>query len=103
MIPGMTYDRMERAGLQWPCPWEDHPGTQVLHTDSFPSGKRAALRRIDYLPTLERVSDEYPFLLTTGRSLYQFNAGTMTMRTRNAVLRPMDLLAISPIDANGSE
>jgi formate dehydrogenase major subunit len=40
-------------------------------------------------------------LLITGRSLYQFNAGTMTGRTRNAELRPCDLLDISADDANG--
>ena len=45
------------------------------------------------------VSEEFPFLLTTGRSLYQFNAGSLTMRTANSVLRPADFLHISPDDA----
>ena len=44
-------------------------------------------------------SAEFPFLLTTGRTLYQFNAGTMTMRTRNVDLRPTDTLDISAEDA----
>ena len=35
----------------------------------------------------------------TGRTLYQFNAGTMTMRTPNEVLRPTDTLDIGPEDA----
>jgi formate dehydrogenase major subunit len=35
----------------------------------------------------------------TGRHLYQFNAGTMTGRTGNAVLRPRDVLEVSPTDA----
>jgi len=38
-------------------------------------------------------------LLTTGRTLYQFNAGTMTMRTPNAKLRETDTLDIAPADA----
>jgi formate dehydrogenase major subunit len=42
---------------------------------------------------------EYPFLLTTGRSLYQFNAGTMTARTPNRELRPVDTVDMSPADA----
>ena len=42
---------------------------------------------------------DYPFLLTTGRTLYQFNAGTMTMRTPNRELRRTDTLDISPADA----
>lgn len=96
---GITYERMERAGLQWPCPTEEHTGTQILHSETFPKGKRAALRRINYRRTTERTDKDYPFLLTTGRTLYQFNAGTMTMRTANKLLRPTDYLDISPEDA----
>jgi formate dehydrogenase major subunit len=39
----------------------------------------------------------------TGRSLYQFNAGTMTRRTKNIELRPADLLDVSPDDAKRLE
>ncbi|HSE32553.1 MAG TPA: formate dehydrogenase subunit alpha [Pyrinomonadaceae bacterium] len=95
---GITYKRLEDGGLQWPCPDEDHPGTEVMHSESFPLGK-AALRRIPYHPTKETVDEEFPFLLVTGRTLYQFNAGTMTMRTANAELRATDLLNISVEDA----
>lgn len=96
---GMTYARMDEGGLQWPCPSEDHPGTEMLHAESFPVGARTALRRIGYVPSDEETSPEYPFLLNTGRTLYQFNAGTMTMRTPNSSLRPRDCLDISPDDA----
>ena len=95
---GITYPRLDDSGLQWPCPVEDHPGTEVMHTESFPLGK-VALRRIPYRPTGETVNEEFPFLLITGRTLYQFNAGTMTMRTANAELRATDLLDISVEDA----
>jgi formate dehydrogenase major subunit len=98
-VAGISYSRIETAGLQWPCPTEDHPGTPVLHGESFPIGKQAALQRIEYLPTAETISEEFPFLLTTGRTLYQFNAGTMTQRTPNALLHPHDYLDISPEDA----
>ncbi len=96
---GISYARLERAGLQWPCPAEDHPGTQVLHTSS-PSAKRFAMRRVEYHPSPERTSDEFPFLLNTGRTAYQFNAGTMTLRTPNAELWPGDFLEISLEDAS---
>jgi formate dehydrogenase major subunit len=96
---GMTYERLDRGGLQWPCPTEDHPGTQLLHRDQFPVGPRAALRVIEYKPTPEQTTPEYPWLLNTGRSLYQFNAGTMTGRTRNNELRPTDYLDIGVEDA----
>jgi formate dehydrogenase major subunit len=97
---GITYPRLEDGGLQWPCPAEDHPGTEVMHGESFPIGKTAGLRRIPYRATKEVTSEEFPFLLITGRALYQFNAGTMTMRTANIELRDTDLLDISAEDAN---
>ena len=96
---GITYARLDSAGLQWPCDSEQSPGTSVLHQNEFALGRRAALRRIEYKPSAEKASAEYPFLLTTGRTLYQFNAGTMTMRTPNARLRPHDVLDISRQDA----
>jgi formate dehydrogenase major subunit len=98
---GISYDRLDAGGgLQWPCPNEDHPGTAILHRESFPRiGKRATLRRIEPVPSSEVPTAEYPFILVTGRGLYQFNAGTMTMRTPNAVLRPTDTVEVAPGDA----
>jgi formate dehydrogenase major subunit len=96
---GITYERLERSGLQWPCPTEDHPGTTILHSESFPSGTRAPLSCIEFEEVREAASEGFPFLLTTGRTLCQFNAGTMTMRTPNVVLRDGDLLEMSPQDA----
>jgi formate dehydrogenase major subunit len=96
---GMTYARLDERGLQWPCPSEQHPGTPLLHGDRFPVGPRAQLRAVDYRPTVAVVTAEYPFTLITGRSLYQFNAGTMTGRTLNNELRPCDVLDMAPVDA----
>jgi formate dehydrogenase major subunit len=96
---GMTYTRLDTTGLQWPCPAEDHPGTPILHVGRFACGPTATLRRVDYRATPERTTPRYPFQLITGRSLYQFNAGTMTDRTRNHQLRPSDVLDIAPADA----
>ncbi len=96
---GISYRRLEQGGIQWPCPSESHPGTRVLHAEVFPIGKRAALRRIDFCPSPETTTGDYPFLMSTGRNLYAFNAGTMTGRTPNAALYPRDVLSISPGDA----
>jgi formate dehydrogenase major subunit len=97
-VRGMTYDRLDDGGLQWPCPSETHEGSVRLYETGFPVG-RAALLRLEFQPSSEAVDDEYPFLLTTGRTLYQFNAGTMTARTANQQLRPADTLDIGPVDA----
>ncbi|MBK8304133.1 MAG: formate dehydrogenase subunit alpha [Chloracidobacterium sp.] len=96
---GITYERIEKAGIQWPCPDVDHPGTEILHGESFSNGVKAALRRIKFRATKEVVSEDFPFLLTTGRVLEHFNAGTMTMRTPNHELRPTDLLMVSKADS----
>ena len=97
---GITYARLDEGGLQWPCPAENHAGTEIMHTEKFPIGTKAALRRVPYRATEEVTNKEFPFVLITGRMLYQFNAGTMTMRTANAKLRAKDLLDISSEDAD---
>ncbi len=96
---GMTYARLGEKGLQWPCLDESDPGTEVLHAEAFASGPRAALRPIDFKPTPEVADSDYPFLLTTGRRLQQFNVGNMTRRTANLQLRPTDTLDLAPADA----
>jgi len=77
---GITYARLERGGIQWPCPTEEHPGTPFLHKDgNFTRGK-GAFSAIDYIPPGETPDDEYPLILTTGRSLFHYHTGTMTRR-----------------------
>ena len=97
---GVTYERLSTAGIQWPCFNEDDPGAPLLHSKTFASGKTTALRRISYQPTTETTDETFPFLLTTGRTLYHFNAGTMTRRTPNLELQKLDFLDMSLEDAN---
>jgi len=96
---GISYARLEKHGLQWPCPSEDHPGTEILHSDAVPAKERIALQGVEYKHTPEVVDDQFSLVLITGRTLYQFNAGTMTMRTENTKLLEDDFLRISPEDA----
>jgi formate dehydrogenase major subunit len=100
---GMNYARLDRGGLQWPCPDEAHPGTPILHVDAWSSGNRASLLCMGFNPTREQTTPKYPFVLNTGRSLYAFNAGTMTGRCRTRELRSSDLLEMSARDATASE
>ena len=97
---GISYARLdELGGLQWPCFDEKSPGTPILHVDQFTHGKTTALRRIEFVPPPHLLSKEFPFLLTTGRNLYQYNAATQTSRTPNNGLYRTDYLQISPVDA----
>jgi len=77
---GMDYQRLDAGGLQWPCPTKEHPGTKYLHKDKFVRGK-GLFHGIEWIPPAEPVDDQYPFLLTTGRVLYQYHTGTMTRRS----------------------
>lgn len=96
---GITYGRLESGGIQWPCTDESSPGTRILHKERFARAERAELRRIRFVAPEERVDDEFPLLMTTGRTLYAFNAGTMTGRTANVSMRFTDTLDISAEDA----
>lgn len=91
-VRGITYHRLDKGGIQWPCHSQDHPGTRVLHTESFPIGKKARLQCIEYIPTRETISQDFPFLMVTGRNLYHFNADTMTERTKHTRIYPFAFL-----------
>jgi len=82
-IEGISHNRIEKRGIQWPCPDCEHPGTPVLHKAGFTIGK-APFSAVEYTPSAETPDNDYPFLLTTGRNLYQYHTGTMTRRV-NAI------------------
>jgi predicted molibdopterin-dependent oxidoreductase YjgC len=77
---GITYRRLEREEIHWPCTGSDHPGTPCLHMDTFTCGL-GNFSAIEYRPPAEPTDAEYPLLLTTGRVLYQYHTGTMTRKT----------------------
>ncbi len=98
-MAGMTYARIDERGLQWPCPTQDHPGTPYLFKGGFPRGK-GRLTTVTYKPSVEQTDKEFPFILTTGRLLFQYHTGGMTRRVKpiNAV-SPEAYIEINPVDA----
>jgi formate dehydrogenase alpha subunit len=96
---GMTYERVDTCGLQWPCPTVDHPGTAFLHQDTFPRG-RGHMTPVEYEAPAELTSEEYPILLTTGRRLEQYNISTRQSAVLDS-LAPRELAEINPADAAG--
>ncbi len=96
---GITYERINQEGIPWPCPNIEHPGTPILHIGKFTRGK-GMLHAIEYIPPAELADNEYPLYLTTGRLLYQYHTGTMTMKTEGLNDRaPGTYVEISPQDA----
>ncbi len=76
---GITYQRIDKRGIAWPCPAKDHPGTEYLYKDGFPLG-RVRFVPVPFTPPAEVTSGAYPFVLTTGRNLFQYHSGSMTRR-----------------------
>jgi len=98
---GISYERLEQTGLQWPCPAVDHPGTSILHTERFASKSgKAKLVPLEYKPSAEVPDKRYPFILTTDRSIFHFHTGTMTRNVQGMdLLDGQELLDINPADA----
>ncbi len=77
---GMSYERLDPYGLQWPCPTKEHPGTPILHKEKFTKGKGTFAPR-PYIPPAEQTDAEYNFILSTGRVYWHWHTRTMTNRT----------------------
>ncbi|MGH7700261.1 MAG: molybdopterin-dependent oxidoreductase, partial [Gemmatimonadales bacterium] len=78
---GVGYARLDGAGLQYPVPTPEHPGTAFLFADAFPTADgRATFFPVEYAPPVELPDDAYPFVMNTGRQLYHWHTGTMTRR-----------------------
>jgi assimilatory nitrate reductase catalytic subunit len=96
---GISYDRIDAEdGVFWPCPDEAHPGTPRLFTERFatPDG-RARFLRVEHVEANERPDAEYPYVLTTGRVLAQYQSGTQTRRSRSLqLIAPMARAELHP-------
>lgn len=84
---GITYGRLRRGeSIHWPCPAEAHPGTPRLFETTFPTPDgRARFHAVQHAAPAEEPDDDYPFFLTTGRILAQYQSGTQTRRVRSLV------------------
>jgi len=100
---GITYERLEQsiAGIHWPCPAEDHPGTPTMFLDKFntPDGL-GHFMVAEYKPPAEVPDEEYPYFLTTGRSIFHYHTGHMTRRTPKLLDEvPRGFVEVNPDDA----
>ncbi len=96
---GLSHGRLDReGGLQWPCPDADHPGTVFLHEGGVLRGK-GRFKPVEYRPSVEAEDAEYPFLLSTGRTLYHYNAATQTRVADGArAKQPECFVEVHPAD-----
>ncbi|HAF28941.1 MAG TPA: formate dehydrogenase subunit alpha [Bacteroidales bacterium] len=83
IMSGISFDRIEHQGIQWPCPTKDHPGTSTLFLDKFntPNGK-GILYPVEYVPQKEKATNEFPFIMNSGRILYHYHTATMSRKNK---------------------
>ncbi len=98
---GITYDRIEYEGIQWPCPDKNHPGTKYLHGERFArSSGKGKLFPLLYKASVELPDKDFPLLLTTDRSLYHYHTSTMTGRVEGLKdIEGMEYLRLNTEDA----
>jgi predicted molibdopterin-dependent oxidoreductase YjgC len=128
----ITYDRLRGgSGIQWPCTEAEPDGVERLYADGRfntdpdycetygqdldtgaesiateyrskqPEGW-AFLHPLDYEPSSEVPDEEFPLLLTTGRTVYQFHTRTKTGRAQQLNdAAPQVWVEVSPDDARG--
>ncbi len=96
---GITYDRIGTQGLQWPCPNTEHPGTPILHVGKFSRGL-GHFSAVDWQPPAEEPDEEYPFIFTTGRVLYQYHTRSMTGRSDVDAMFPEAVVELNAEDAS---
>jgi len=77
---GISFERIEQEGLQWPCPDREHPGTPYLHKGRFSRG-RGRFHPVRFRPPDEPPDEDFPVVLTTGRMLQHWHTGTMSRRS----------------------
>jgi formate dehydrogenase major subunit len=100
---GMSYRRLEElGGIQWPCYDEQHPGELFLHSrlweDPVP-GNRAPFVPVEHDPPVDKLTDDFPIRLTTGRRLDSYNTGVQSAGYTSP-LRRGESIEISPEDAD---
>jgi formate dehydrogenase major subunit/formate dehydrogenase alpha subunit len=102
---GISHERIDeelfdgKTGPQWPCPTPDHPGTVFLHEGGVLRGK-GLFEAVEYRPPAEEPDDDYGLFLSTGRTLYHYNAATQTRRESGlAAKQPEAFVEIHPRDA----
>jgi len=96
---GVSYDRLAKGSLQWPCPTADHPGTPFLHQGKFSRGL-GKFHPTPFREAAELPDRQYPLLLSTGRLLYHFHTGTLSRRTDGLEeICPPGNMEIHPADA----
>jgi formate dehydrogenase major subunit len=101
MHGGMSYARLEElGGIQWPCWDEAHAGEQFLHGRLWDDevAMRAPFMPVEHDPPVDKLDDDFPIRLTTGRRLESFNTGVQTGGFSSPLHRGGEAILLAPAD-----
>lgn len=97
---GLSLARLEPGGIPWPCTSLEHQGTPRLHVTKFNTASGLGhLSDLTYRPPAESADAEYPFILSTGRSINHYHLAMTTKVKGLMEIEPEELVRISPEDA----
>jgi formate dehydrogenase major subunit len=99
---GLSYDNLGPTGKLYPNPDPEHSdGKVVLFDERFGTDDgKAHLVPAEWLPARELPSEEFPFILNTGRLLEHWHTGSMTRRSFALdSLQPEPHVYLNPDDA----
>jgi ferredoxin-nitrate reductase len=100
---GITNERLKTRQIQWPCPTEDHPGTERRYTNfQFATADgRARFVVCQHQPPKETPTLAFPLTLTTGRLASQWHSMTRTGKIPRLAKQAMQpYVEMHPSDAN---
>lgn len=99
---GISYERLEQGGIQWPCIDAEDDGTPILYTEGFPGGRAslAAIEVSDVSAADIAAGNGFSLLLTTGIEREHFGTGARSRRAAGLTgLVNEGRLEINPTDA----
>ena len=101
MHASMSYARLEElGGIQWPCNDESPDGQQFLHGRLWDDvvADRAPFVPVEDDPPVDKLDDDFPIRLTTGRRLESFNTGVQSGGFSSPLHRHGEAIQIFPAD-----
>jgi len=97
---GLSYDRLEQGGVQWPCVAESDPCSGVLYASSGPDGREIPFQPLALRAAAQRRDSELPFILAPGRVLHQPDREVeVARRDRLNYLERREIVELHPEDA----
>jgi predicted molibdopterin-dependent oxidoreductase YjgC len=101
MHAGMSYRRLdELGGIQWPCWDEQHPGSLYIHDRLWADvvAEPAPFQPVEHDPPVDKLDDDFPLRLTTGRRLESFNTGVQSGRFSSPLHAGGEAILLAPED-----